>query len=251
MFLSSHRVKDEVVVPVVLVLEWFARAAQLHCPDKRVISCDDVKVFQGLVLPDFDAGKSHRFVITAKAGSDATRVALELRDVSGRACYRATAHVAEPGRTPPDAPRGELTGLTPLEGDVYGDVLFHGSEFQVIRGVDGVGHSGAAATMLGARSMGWPGADSDWQTDPALMDGGLQLALLWASARLGGHSLPTGVESLTLHHRGLPHGSSRVELRAREAEGDKGVCDVVFMDSDGETIAELRGVTTHVLPGTR
>jgi hypothetical protein len=245
-------VKGDVVVPVVLVLEWFARAAQLHCPDKRVLSCDDVKVFQGLILPDFDAGKSHRFVVAAKQiKGDGSQVALELRDASGRACYRATAHMADPGQGPRDTPRGELTGLAPLQGEVYGDVLFHGSEFQVIRGVDGVGPSGAAATMLGARSMGWPGAESDWQTDPALMDGGLQLALLWASARLGGHSLPTGVESLTLHHRGLPHGPSRVELRAREAEGDKGVCDVVFMDSDGDTIAELRGVTTHVLPGTR
>ena len=100
--------------------------------------------------------------------------------------------------------------------------------------------------------MGWPGADDEgWQTDPALLDGGLQLALLWTEKALGGHSLPTGVESLTIHSRGLPHGATKVMLQAREANGDKGVCDVTFTSDDGELIAELRGVTTHVLPGTR
>ncbi len=264
--LDGHRVKGEVVIPVVLVLEWFTRAASLHRAgtNERVVRCSGVQVLSGLKLDGFDTGVAHTFTIIAKTAvakttdpvgsktGDGATIALELRDPTGRTRYRATAGSLPSDKQPPAPQSGDVGSLAPLGGKIYGDVLFHGSEFQVIRGVDGVGENGAAATMIGARTMGWPGADDGtWQTDPALLDGGLQLALLWTQKALGGHSLPTSVESLTVHRPGLPHGASRVELWARQAHGDKGVCDVLFTDAVGEPIAELRGVTTHVLPGTR
>ena len=43
----------------------------------------------------------------------------------------------------------------------------------------------------------------------------------------------------------------RAILKAREAKGDRGLCDIVFLGPEGEPVAELVGVETHVLPGTR
>jgi hypothetical protein len=36
-------------------------------------------------------------------------------------------------------------------------------------------------------------------------------------------------------------------LTAREAKGDRGLCDVLFLDGDGRALAELVGVETHVM----
>ncbi|MEM6959493.1 MAG: SDR family NAD(P)-dependent oxidoreductase, partial [Myxococcota bacterium] len=255
-FLDGHRVQGKVVVPVVLVLEWFAQAAQAFAshfltPPMRFVRCEDVKVLKGLVLENFESS-THRFVITAKkvSNGDGATLGLELRNADGHPCYRASAFLAEESPTAFEAPVLELPtlDLPSFEGRIYGDVLFHGDQFQVIRGGARVGNEGAEAQMIGARTMGWSG--SGWQSDPALLDGGLQLALLWSAKRLGGHALPTSVDAFTLHRRGLPQGGARVQLVAREADGDRGVCDVTFSDESGP-IAELRGVTTHVLPGSR
>jgi hypothetical protein len=119
----------------------------------------------------------------------------------------------------------------------------------MIRKVVGVSADGAVAELVGASTLGWHG--QSWQTDPALLDGGLQLALLWTKHMLGGGSLPTGIDRLRVYCSGLPQGELRCVLVGKKAAGDKAVCDIAFVDADGTIVAELTGVTTHVLPGSR
>jgi hypothetical protein len=102
---------------------------------------------------------------------------------------------------------------------------------------------------VGATALGWHG--QSWQTDPALLDGGFQLALLWTEHMLDGASLPTGVDRLRIYRSGLPEGELRGVLVGKKAAGDKAVCDITFVDADGRIVAELTGVTTYVLPGSR
>jgi len=97
--------------------------------------------------------------------------------------------------------------------------------------------------------MGWPG--EVWQMDSALLDGGLQLALIWTQHMTGGHSLPTAIEAVHLHRGGLLVEPVRCVVKGREAKADKCVSDIYFVDLNGVLIAELRGVETVVLPGTR
>ena len=255
-FIEAHRVQGRAVVPVVMALEWFARAAAAHRPDLVLTDIRDARVLSGIRLDGWDDGAPAVFHVSVEEitnGGSAT-LAFKLEGDGGRVHYTAKGSMA-----PRDAhrERGILdasppAGLGPLEGIVYdGRVLFHGTEFQVIRGIEGVGAGGVEATLLGARGMGWPGTEDSWQTDPAMLDGGLQLAVLWTKHQLGGAALPTAVGELTVHQPGLPYGSAHVVLHGREADGDRAVCDVVFMDSAGAPIAELRGVVTHVLPGSR
>jgi hypothetical protein len=145
----------------------------------------------------------------------------------------------------------EIPSLRKLETwprPVYGGVLFHGREFQAIRELEGVSSEGGAAKLVGAHTLGWAGA---FETDPALLDGGLQLALLWTQHTLGGASLPTSVQGVHVYTPGLARGDLRCILTAREAHADRGLCDLVFVDDRGAAVAEMRGVQTHVLPGTR
>ena len=251
-FLDDHRVKGTVVVPVVLVLEWFARAARAVRPDLHFAACRDVRVHKGVTLSNFDGVGDRLEVQATKLQNGAGAIyALELRGPAGALHYRATAHL-ERERVPGDSvpPPAPPKGLDPIRGALYSDgVLFHGEGFQVIHDVE-LGPEGAAAAVSGTREKAWRGdAVESWQTDPALLDGGLQMALLWTERELGKPSLPTSVGALHVYQPGAPVGPLRATLRGVEASGSRAVADVAFVDASGDLVAALERVETHVLPG--
>jgi hypothetical protein len=115
----------------------------------------------------------------------------------------------------------------------------------VIRSVDGIADGGLTATLEGVTARGWPGP---WQLDPALLDGGLQAAVLWAQRKLGAAALPTAISSLHIYHTGPATGTIRCVLAGREASRERAVSDAVFLASNGSVVAELRGIEVHALP---
>ncbi|PRC55620.1 hypothetical protein C6A85_42775, partial [Mycobacterium sp. ITM-2017-0098] len=64
--------------------------------------------------------------------------------------------------------------------DAYASPLFHGPQFAAIEHLDAFSPEGGTATLKGWRDLGWP--EGNWAIDPTSADGGLQLAILWASA---------------------------------------------------------------------
>ena len=160
--------------------------------------------------------------------------------------YRAAVDMA---RRPPAAPPTPST--PPLEtfdaANLYdGHVLFHGPRFQVILDVEGLSRAGIAGTLQGCAATGWPG--NGWRTDPALVDGGLQLAVVWARHVLGGASLPMAVRELRSYREGAAKGPVRCVVSARETRDVRAVSDVVFTDASGAVITELLGVETVKRP---
>jgi len=135
-----------------------------------------------------------------------------------------------------------------MTGIYDGTVLFHGPAFQAIRSVKGISASGAAALVSGARELGWPGGP--WKTDPALVDAGLQLALLWAEQVLGGASLPMSIGRFQVLRPGLSDGHARCVVLAREVHESRAVCDIGLLGADGEPVAELIGVSLVKRPET-
>jgi acyl transferase domain-containing protein len=246
-FLDGHRVRGAVVVPVALVLEWFARAARACRPDLTLAACREVQVLRGIRLSHFDDGAAERFVLRARQlsnGHEAT-IAVELLGSDGSRHYSAICEMKE--RSPlPDRTLAAPADLAPWSGTIYdGEVLFHGPAFQVIRSVDGIAEGGLTATMEGVTARGWAGS---WQLDPALLDGGLQAAVLWAQRKLGAESLPTAISSLHIYHPGPVTGPIHCVLAGREASHKRAVSDVAFLSSNGSVVAELRGIEVHALP---
>jgi acyl transferase domain-containing protein len=245
-FLDGHRVRGAVVVPVALVLEWFARAARACRPDLTLAACRDVQVLRGIRLTHFDDGGAERFGLRARQlsnGHEAT-IAVELLAADGSRLYSAICEMKE--RSPlPDRTLAAPAGLAPWSGAIYdGEVLFHGPAFQVIRSVDGISDSGLTATLEGVGARDWVGS---WQLDPALLDGGLQAAVLWAQRKLGAGSLPTAISSLHVYHPGPATGIVRCVLVGREASQKRAVADAAFLASNGSVVAELRGIEVHAL----
>jgi hypothetical protein len=249
-FLDAHRVKGTPVVPVVLALEWFARAARALRPDLVLHELEDVRVLKGIRLERFE-GPGEAFCVTAREvenGSGA-RLALELHGAGGTLHYSATAEMgteaAAAGRPAPD-PNLEPVPWGP-DGH-YGERLFHGREFQVLRSVTGLSREGAAAVAAGTLDAGWPGA---WQLDAAALDGALQLAILWGLAALDRSSLPTRVGSVELYRSGPFEGPLRLVLRAQDLAELRTLSSIEVVGSDGAVLARLRDVEMHVLPAAR
>ncbi|MEL6347458.1 MAG: SDR family NAD(P)-dependent oxidoreductase, partial [Myxococcota bacterium] len=245
-YLAAHTIQGTPVLPVVLAVEWFSRAARAFRPDLRLISLSEIQVMRGIRLERFDQGGDLlRLRCQQLSNGDGVVVSLELRGAEGALHYTATGELRAAAPTPiAGAP---TPVLEPWSQDrIYdGDVLFHGPDFQVIDEVEGVSDEGIIASMGGLASAGWP--REDWQTDAAAFDGGLQLALLWSARILGGASLPTRIGAVRTWAP-PPGGKMRCVLTGRRVNKGKAVADMVFLDADGRPFASLQAVETHLLP---
>jgi malonyl CoA-acyl carrier protein transacylase len=246
-YLADHCIAGIPVVPMVLAVEWFLRAARACRPDLVLASVKQVKVLRGIKLKGF-TGAGDRFVITARQisnGSDA-EVGVELRGVGDVLHYSATVHMTEYAVAQPtiEAPP-ELEKWT--QDTVYdGHVLFHGPSFQVIDSVKGISREGIVGTLSGTQKSEWP--VESWRSDAAAMDGGLQLALLWSQHVLGGAVLPMAMSEYRSYRDGLTQGPMKGVVFGRKIHDARTVCDITFSDSTDQVVAEFIGVETVLRP---
>ncbi|MFT4596537.1 MAG: 1-acyl-sn-glycerol-3-phosphate acyltransferase, partial [Paracrocinitomix sp.] len=251
--LGDHAIDGAPVVPVVYAVEWFARAARNARPDLFVREISDLKVLKGIALPGFFDGEVTSLSISTEnepseeAAQKEVTLILRLADLStGRPHYSCRVWLTA------DSPARPT--VTPLSlkanraaAEHYGGVLFHGADFQVLNSVVAMGAEGCAASVDGVIAKAWDA--EPWVTDPALLDGGLQLALLWNKFMVDRASLPTSIESIRLFSPPVA-GSLTATLSARESSGSKSLCDIVFSDVDGTVVAQLLGVETHSIPAS-
>jgi hypothetical protein len=243
-YLNDHRVRGAVVLPVAVAVELLGRACRAAYPSLTLQRLSSLRVLKGITFDrSLRQGAWLKVQLEQKSNGDGATVALTLTTEDDRPRYSA---VAELGREPapshwsPAASNGSNGGRP----SPYGGVLFHGPSLQVLERVTAVDGAGARAEV---RGHGF--AMRDFVIDAGLIDGALQLALLWTEERLGGASLPTAVAHVEIHQHGAIDGTVSAELCAREDTGGRrGVCDVHLRREDGLPVATLRGVETHLLP---
>jgi hypothetical protein len=240
--LADHGPAGAPVVPIAVAMEWLARAVRRERSSAATMVLRDVRVLKPISLDSFP-DTDRRLLVSSRLVSSAAgrRLGLELRGEDGAVYCRASADVG-PLRGAAWAVWTPPADLEPLERNrLYdGRVLFHGPRFQSINVLDGVSAAGSAAWLAGLHELGW--AHEDWQTDPAAVDGGLQVAVLWAERVLGGASLPEAVGEYRLWKRGPATGSVHCMVGPREMREDRAVCDVGYFDEDDSLRAELFGV---------
>jgi malonyl CoA-acyl carrier protein transacylase len=244
-YVGDHRVRGVAVVPMALAIEWLARGAEALCPGKVFVEASDVRVLRGIKLGRFDT-TGDRFVIEVST-LDGETIEGAILGEDGVRHYAAKLHVAN-ARPAALAPASLAGARSAWPHAVYGDVLFHGPAFQVVRGTPSLARDGLEGELVGVREMAWPRA-SEFVTDPALIDGAIQLALLFCKGATGGNSLPTALARVRWLADGPPAGVVRCVMRSRALSRDHTITELALLRGD-TVVAEIAGLELHVLPGT-
>ena len=249
-YLESHAINGRIVVPMVMVNEWFHRITEHYFPEFVNREVRDLRVFKGLIVEDY-YGKGNRYKIEAVCqSSDDQFVSLmcTVKNESGQLCYTAKVNLKKSFDDFPS--ETVLTGLRVSESNMiepeYGGALFHGPDFQVIRSLAQMDDAGGSALLNGVRGMEW--SSENWLTDPAAFDGGLQLAVLWSEKVLGGSSLPTEISRLRSWSPRPVSGPVRCILKGRGVKDHSAISDMYFVDQKDQLLAALEGVETHLRP---
>lgn len=247
--LLSHQVKQVPVVPLVLVAEWFSRAARAARPDLNLHAVKALRVLKGIRLERFH-DRTERFTVelTEQPSEGAgVRLAALLVDEAGLRRYNAVIEMGAgaPGRGQA-APSIEGAEVSLRGAELYGSKLFHGEGFAALRRIDRLGDDAARASLCGLRALDW--SDEGWLLDPALLDGGLQVARVWGYERLGRPTLPTEVGELVWYEPGPIAADTPVRcMLSGDVIGKAGTrSDLWFVDGRDRLIAEIRGLAMHV-----
>jgi len=248
-YLESHTINDRVVIPMVMVNEWIHRLSSRLYPGFPFCEVRDLRVFKGLIVGDY-FGKGNLFRISAalqESDDLEVKMLFTIKNAEGQLCYTARVSVKKEDTIalPDDVSKIPAEQARTVEPQ-YGGSLFHGPDFQVIRGLEQLDKAGGAAVLNGLQKMAWK--SEDWQTDPAVFDGGLQLAVLWSEKVLGGSSLPTEISRVRSWVRKPATGPVRCFLKARGVKSSSAVSDMYFVDQDHQLVAALEGVETHLRP---
>ncbi|MFF7987862.1 SDR family NAD(P)-dependent oxidoreductase [Streptomyces sp. NPDC007901] len=241
-FLADHEIAGLPVVPVALVLEWLTGAARATFPGERA-EVGDLDVLSKIGLEDFATASRRLWLDTRANGGTFT---VQLTGPGGRPHYRAA--LAPSGDPVASRAWRRPVGLSEPDRVIYdGHLLFHGPAFRALTAVDAIGQAGAVGTLCGVTELGWP--EEPWHTDPAAVDGCMQLAAAWAAQVLDVRAtLPMGVGAFRVFVPGPLRGPAIAVVRAGRAAGNEAYCSVQASDPDGHPLFELTDVRLLTRP---
>ncbi|WP_372405427.1 SDR family oxidoreductase [Streptomyces luteireticuli] len=241
--LADHVIGGRAVLPLAQVLEWFLAAVRDWAPGAAAVTLRDVRVLRPAVWNASDSSGTD-FTVTGRAqGTDPGELSVELRHADGtlHCTGRAGAGDAPPDPAPLGAPE-TADGLPPWgRADLYdGEVLSYGPLMRAVTAMEAAGPDGARGTLSGVTALGWTG--DIWHSDPAVLDGGLQIGVIWAREALGHAVLPMAVGTFRAHHRGPAPGPVKCAVLPVRAEGAYARCHVRLTGQDGTPFADLLDV---------
>ncbi|OPX84545.1 SDR family oxidoreductase [Pelotomaculum sp. PtaB.Bin117] len=249
-FLEDHRIQDHRVVPMVLVNEWFHRLAQSLYPGLPISHGEALRVLKGIRIHQLD-NAPRTLLIKGKAvraeKEQGIRVHLQLEDPKGAAYYAGQLVLGKQAASMKPADPPEHGGSMPWEMErerIYGDYLFHGPSFQVVRQL----HSVHAAGGMGR--LDWPSRkerdrDLDLATAPVLMDGGLQLARLWGYQYYRKPSLPMRIGRFRISAKQQKKGPVHCHLTVLQQNTHKFVADLAFFNREQACFALMEQVEIY------
>ncbi len=257
-YLSDHRVRGVPVVPAVIVLDWFTRAARASAPHLYLQSITDLRIRQGIRLPSFDDGAKDEpctrlhLTITAQGQEPHLTLHLELRD-DHQLYYEATAQLGpdEPQPSPnllDDFPHPvDPTSQWTVDG-AYGDSpLFHGPAFQVLKTISHCDTEGATGRSNGLESLNWP-TDS-WTIDAPAIDGALQLGFLWGLDLIDQPTLPLRVDAFySFSSERSADAPYDIRLQLRDHSKRHIEADLLVATDDGRPLYLMEGLQIFAVP---
>jgi acyl transferase domain-containing protein/NAD(P)-dependent dehydrogenase (short-subunit alcohol dehydrogenase family) len=242
-YLDGHRIQGKVVLPFMIVCEWFLRCARMASPERRTDAfvLQNVRLLKGAILERFDRESLRLKVVVGPMQNDRAR--LVLSDDFGKEYYSAEVVAGDFSFGQVSHLAASINGAVDGEG-LYGSVLFHGKSFGAIESIK-ISPDGATATLRGLKMLQWP--EEDWQSDPLLLDGLLQMTWMWSLEHLGNNGvLPVAIGTLCWAGA-IPQGQVKAVGRSQTI-GKMGIrCTWWLLGEDGKALAELRDGEGYVI----
>lgn len=233
-FIEDHAIGGICVVPFAVVMEWVLRAARTLRRDLHSFSLTNCICYKGIQIFD----PKHPPILQLNAliqeeSSEHAKIEFSLIN-EDKLSYRMIAELSkfeQPVTFPTYSP---LQGID-LQGDIYdGEVMFHGQRYQMIDKLHSLSEEGAEASLMYIH-------ESDAHLNSMMVDGAIQLAVLWVWKILGKGSLPSSIENLKVYSNPLAK-QIFVYLRAQVKDHSTAKLDLFLRSIDGELLASIEGL---------
>ncbi|MCH9770341.1 MAG: SDR family NAD(P)-dependent oxidoreductase [Gammaproteobacteria bacterium] len=239
-FLTSHKINNQIVIPICLVLEWFAKTIVAASP---AFSCKDLRVLNGIKLTNF-AKQDDIVNINCEQVQNTQTYQLNLSDQQERSCYQANIEMNQSLFAPEKSTLAMAQKPWPynIKAIYQPNKLFHGPDFQTIKNLIYCDEKGGAAELIGIQQLNWPG---HWHTDVARIDGVLQLLILWGQQYLNQLTLPTHIGCYTQYQDMIHEDLIRCEFQSQIKDAYHTISQAQLINQDGKIIAELSDVSMY------
>ena len=186
LYLQDHQLDGKPVLPMAMAIELVAEAVSLGWPGLELTVLKDAQVLKGVVLEH--GTKPIRLTAKPRAGSSPQQLEVEISiseiEDPKRINYRMTAELAKRLPPPPKIEpfsTGEANSFQLTVQEAYHKWLFHGPLFQRISQIERIDTSEIIASLVpSSPQQCLAGAtQGEWLIDPMIIDGGLQLILIW------------------------------------------------------------------------
>jgi hypothetical protein len=248
--LASHVIGGKPVVPFALITEWIGHGALKDNPGFSLHGIDDFRLLSGIRIEQ--ERKLVRLMASkAKKTGDAWQVDVELRNgvKNGKDVIHSRARALLVDRFP-TAPAFTGNGKNgsrsyPRNLDaIYGEILFHGDLLRAILSIDEYSDNGMTARLTSApKPEAWmqdPIVGS-WMTDPMVLDGAFQMAIVWSFEQTGKVCLPSYARSYRQYRAAFPISGVTAVMSVTMHNHRKMIADFTFLDDDRQVVATLTG----------
>jgi hypothetical protein len=201
-WLMDHRLKSAPVLPMAFAIEWVAEAAKQVFPELYLYQINNFEVLRGISFDSAakEPAKPVNFRFHLKKAAEQPTQGL-LLDVEIRQDeknptpvpnYKAQVllltETPDKSQQKPEMP--PMQNLDKTVAEAYKNYLFHGPSLQCIKSIAGISAQAIAGKLACSKpELMEKGHNSNWQTEPVLMDGLAQLGLIW----LGTHKQCIGI----------------------------------------------------------
>ena len=244
-FLTSHVMNGQAVLPVAVIIEWFAHGALHLNPGMQLHGFDDFRILKGVTLKADE--NIHLRILAGKMvqKSNISFVPVELRSDDH---LHASALIVL-GDTYEKNVLPKLVAVTDQyklkQGEYYQNgQLFHGQHLHGIKEVTFCGEKGIVANVESAPPpSAWMKQPirSNWLTDPLILDSAFQMMILWSFEQNGFGSLPTAIARYRQFQSSYPKQDVKIIAEVKEHTTHRANASIEFIDNKGQLIALMDG----------
>ena len=253
--LASHIIGGAPVVPFALISEWIGHGALKENPGFSLHGIDDFRLLSGIRI-EKEVKRIRLMAGKARKNGDTLQVEVELRNgvKHGKDVIhsRAKALLVDRFPAPPVYSENGKNGARAYPkdlNDVYGKILFHGQQLRAIQSIENYSDHGMTARLAVAPAPeSWMSDPirKRWTADPMVMDGALQMAILWCFEQKGMVCLPSYAHSYRQYRASFPPSGVTAVMNVTHVGHRKMVADFTFLDDDNQVVATMSGCETII-----